>query len=102
MRYRIVAFLMLASAPVKAEDGKSDCAIVALMDYTKQNLALLQSQESQLFPSIEATIAKRRLQESYCLRSTQCLYGTEATGPSNLTSRIEFSKCLDEEAQQGK
>jgi hypothetical protein len=73
------------------------CAAAALTDYTRATVALMQ--QSPIM-SVEATIAKRRLEEQYCLRSTRCLMG-EATDPATgMAFAAEFGTCLREEALQ--
>jgi len=47
--------------------------------------------------TVEATIARRRLEEAYCLREATCLFGDAARmDNSNIPFRAEFFKCLDE------
>jgi hypothetical protein len=41
--------------------------VAAMTDYTKANLALMQQGSPAM--SVEATIAQRRLEEEFCLRS---------------------------------
>ena len=98
-----VAFsaLVVATGPALA-DAATECVASALTDYSRQSLALFQAVPIGSLPGVDALIAKRRLQEGYCLRSTRCLYGELSTGASDLAFRAEFAKCLNEEAERGK
>ena len=103
MRLALAATVLLAAAGSgQAADAASECASAALADYSRQSLALLQAVPLDSLPSVEAVIARRRLQEGYCLRSTHCFYDETLNSAGDLAFRAEFAKCLDEEAEQGK
>jgi hypothetical protein len=88
------------SIPASAKDDpKTACMTAALMDYTRADLALSQREASPV-GTVEGTIARRRLQEQYCLRSTRCLIGEPTSQITGMTFAVEFEKCLDEEAAE--
>jgi hypothetical protein len=68
------------------------CGVAAMTDYTKANLALLQ--QGTPLMSVEATIAQRRLEELYCLRSVRCILDDV----SSLQFMAAFDSCLQDEA----
>ena len=90
-----VLFAIAIVAPVKAQEAPKDCAVAALTEYNRANLALLT--QSPLM-SIESTIAQRRLQEHYCLQFATCVVGSPDSSVKQLQYNAAFDSCLQDEA----
>lgn len=88
--------LLLMEPALAADETAKACAVAALTEYTKSALALLQRPGPVM--SVETTVAKRRLEEQYCLRLVRCLtVGQQAD--SALGAAVfaaQFGKCLDD------
>jgi hypothetical protein len=64
-------------SPTAQQIAQNECAKSAFTDYLKAGLALSQQEGaalSALQPTIEITIARRRLQEQFCLRFAGCVF----------------------------
>ena len=83
-----------------ASSAQNSCAAAALVDYNKQNLAILQ--QGSPIMTVQAQIAQRRLQEQFCLRVAQCRVGDPSNQALGIAHAAAFSACLREEADQGK
>jgi hypothetical protein len=85
--------------PTARERAQNQCATAAFGDYNKATLALFQAQGTAPLPSVEQIVAKRRLQEQYCLEFAKCML--TASGNPQLVA-IEYStlfdSCLRDEA----
>ena len=71
------------------------CVNAVQADYNKRNLAL--SERGNPLPSItsvETTLAIRRLEEDFCLRSTRCILDEK----NKVDFAVAFSRCLEDEA----
>jgi hypothetical protein len=75
--------LACSAVPIRADDApeeaKKECAVAAFTDYNKRLLALLQDQTKQLLAlqsTVKITMARRRLQEQYCMQFAGCLFPT--------------------------
>jgi hypothetical protein len=93
MQHRLLAFTFGAALFVSGAHAQTACLTGALTDYTRANLALMQ----QIPMTVDATIAQRRLEEQYCMRSTRCLLGEPANTATGMAFAVEFSKCLRKE-----
>jgi hypothetical protein len=105
MRFAIV--FLLSTTTVCFADEKADklCLEAAFRDYITAEQALLTQALGGL--TVEATIARRRLEEQYCIRFAGCLAGPQSTGMAKvppdmlkLALAAEFSRCLDDEAEE--
>ncbi len=86
----------IAAEPKGANDKQTACATAAFMEYNKANVALLTGASPIM--SVEAQVAQRRLQESYCLQYARCFAGDPANQSAGMQYALEFSQCLEEEA----
>jgi len=86
----ILGAILLSIGPANADDAKTVCATAALNDYIKASLTFNSM-------TIESYVAKRRLEEQYCLRFAQCIIGSL---PGQMPLVAMFSKCLKEEAME--
>jgi hypothetical protein len=86
----ILGVVFLSGGVANADDAKIVCGTAALNDYIRAGLSL-----NSL--SVETLIAKRRLEEQFCLRFAQCALGG-VQGQMPLAA--EFSKCLEDEAME--
>lgn len=99
--FRVLAVVSLGVFAIQwpshsATNAQIACATTALTDYTRAGLALLQQGGPVM--SVEATMAQRRLEEQYCLRSTRCLMGEPTNSLTGMAFAAKFSKCLADEA----
>ncbi len=95
-----LAALVVAAGPaVAVETGgpETACLKSALSDYLDRETSILQSPNQQFGMEASAVIARRRLQESYCMTSTACLFTRDGSKQSELVFGTEFATCLDEE-----
>jgi hypothetical protein len=84
----------------KATAG-NDCATRAYQDYLKDQLALggdLSKPDVTKLLSIETTLARRRLQERFCLQFANCLADSSQQGDATSLRDTAFSSCLRDEA----
>jgi hypothetical protein len=89
------------ATPLTAQQvAKNECAQRELTLYTKDKLALSQSQGSPLHWSVENIIAQRRLEEQFCIRFVQCAKTASAMTESlsNGIDAVNFDNCLRDEA----
>lgn len=95
---RVILFMLAVVTAAHAQlrgiqdDAQKACGVAAMTEYTKANLALMQT--STPLMSVRATIAQRRLEEQYCLRLTKCFISDETSMPF----AAEFDSCLNDEA----
>jgi hypothetical protein len=92
-----VAFLLCATAAQAQSRGDQDeaqkaCGVAAMTDFTKANLALMQTGTPLM--SVQTMIAQRRLEEQYCLRLTRCFISDE----TDIGFAAEFNSCLSDES----
>ena len=91
-----ISVVQVGYALAANDKTQTACAAAALTEYTRATVALMQQGPIM---SVEATIAQRRLEEQYCLKSTRCLMGGEPTSSTTgMAFAVEFSKCLRDEA----
>lgn len=95
----VVILLLLTAAQASAEEmskDQTDCAAKALSDYVAQGLALSNAvfQRKRPVDTVADVLARRRLEESYCARFVRCI------GTSEQIEGVQFSKCLDLEAEE--
>jgi hypothetical protein len=85
--------------PAGREHAQNQCASAAVGDYNKATLALFQAQGALPLPSVEQILAKRRLQEQYCLQFAKCMLTTN-TNPQLVAMEYStlFDSCLRGEA----
>jgi hypothetical protein len=78
-----------ALAEVPADRAEIECKKRAMTDYVRKSIAILKSQGASV-PSVEATLAERRLKEEYCERMTACSF------PDSHSSdhAVAFSRCV--------
>jgi hypothetical protein len=89
-----IAILVSPNA-IADNDSQRQCLLGAFNAYNAADLAILQTAAPIL--SVEGVIARRRLEEKYCLEVARCLVG-DPDGPHlQLPFEAEFSKCLREE-----
>jgi len=99
MRVELVVTIMFLGTALTYADDTADtaCLAAALSAYTKANSALML--RSVPVMSVEAIVAKRRLQEQYCLRVARCRVGDQNQGMAVLYATA-FSSCLNDEAKE--
>jgi hypothetical protein len=81
--------------PTAQQIAQKECAVQAYTYYIKTNLVLLQQQAAA--PSVENTVAERRLQEQYCLQFARCLFPEPTSQLIALQHAIAFDGCLRDE-----
>jgi hypothetical protein len=95
------------SRKVAKSAPQNDCALNATVQYNKDSLALSQReadaevallQQGAVSDSVEITIARRRLEEQYCLRFARCLYPNPTVQPQAVELSTTFDTCLRDEA----
>jgi hypothetical protein len=84
--------------PTPQQATQNECAMGVYKDYLKDKIALSQpTPEVTNLLSVENTLAKRRLEERFCLQFAECL-----ADPSKQTAAMvkdmSFSSCLKYEA----
>jgi hypothetical protein len=90
-------------SPTAQQIAQNECASSALTDYVKAGLALSQQEGaalSALQPTIEITIARRRLQEQFCLRFAGCVFPDRTSQSLSLQYSLAFESCLKDEVQE--
>lgn len=78
-----------------ADDAKTECATAAFKDYNKSKLALLT--QAPLM-SVDTLLAQRRLEEQFCQRFAQCVFGQSPDQTHELPYRAAFASCLEDES----
>jgi hypothetical protein len=81
--------------------AQNDCATRATQTYLRDQLALMPKPEDVpklKFLSIETTIAKRRLEERYCLQFARCVVTDPSAPLFALQQASAFDSCLRDEA----
>jgi len=87
------------SRPTARERAENQCATAAFSDYNKATLSLFQAQGTAPLPSVEQIIAKRRLQEHYCLQFAKCMLMPNAnTHLVAMEYSTLFDSCLRDES----
>ena len=72
-----------------SDDTKMACGVAAKADYIKEDLALMKQET----PTVEVTIAHRRLEEQYCLRLTRCFLADE----TSIRFKETFQSCIHDQ-----
>jgi hypothetical protein len=90
-----VAVMAVSAASAQSPDATA-CTAAAFADYNKANLRMVQQQPTLMPP--DAVIAQRRLEEQYCLRYAQCIFGATPDQSHALSYRAEFAGCLRDES----
>jgi hypothetical protein len=104
----VVLFKMLPDkaplVPAK-KNPQNDCAYNAMAQYTSDSLALsnkdvelLTQPNASAGLSIESTIARRRLEEQFCLKFAACLLPDPSASLHDLQFASAFDDCLRDEA----
>ena len=97
MLYGLSLITIIASSTVNAQPGSNDCYQAAFTNYLKATLALSQK---EVLPSVETEIARRRLEEQFCLNFVQCHFSDRSTQIKAAAFAAMFSSCLNDEALQ--
>jgi hypothetical protein len=86
-----------AHPPPSHQTAQNECATKAYKDYLKNKAALVAPPATDVAKmlSIETTLAKRRLEERYCLQFAECL--ADPNKPAMVKGTF-FSACLRDEA----
>jgi hypothetical protein len=79
--------------PTPQQAAQNECAMKASQEYLKEQQAVTLDPEKLL--SVETTLAKRRLQERFCLQLAECDLSEQAPA---MTKGVHFSSCLKDEA----
>ena len=90
-----IVSLIFMVRPSGADDQRAQCAVAVLKVYNQAMLAI----EAQ-FPvpmSIEGLVARRRLQETYCMRWTRC---SVDSAPDSMPFRMLLASCLRDEERE--
>ena len=85
-------------SPTARDVAQNQCANLAFTSYQKADLALDQQQGTAPLPSIDRQIARRRLQEQFCLQFARCTLPAGTPEASALALETLFSTCLRDEA----
>ena len=90
-----LAFAQSKSKPLEPPETKeqNECTLTAAVDYNKRSLALMQEDKGSP-PSVDASIAIRRLEEEFCRKFIRCVVDDE----NSLRFRTAFYSCLKDEA----
>ena len=83
------------------EQAQNECSLAVYKNYLRNQLAITKPSETDplSFLSVEKTVAKRRLQEQFCLDFVRCL--PKESDDASLTAMVEatrFDNCLKGEA----
>jgi len=92
----------ILSQPSTQQTVNNDCTQMALMDYNKAKLTLAQ-QEAAGLPSqstIGIIMARRRLQEQFCLQFARCGFADPANQQFTLQYSLAFDACLRDEGRE--
>jgi hypothetical protein len=85
-----------AKKPEQQNTAQTECLTKAAQDYLKDKLALSPApSDIEKLLSVENTLAKRRLEERFCLKVADCL--AEPNYPATVKG-ASFSSCLRDEA----
>lgn len=90
-------------SPTAQKIAQNECATSAFKDYVKAGLVLSQQEGaalSALQPTIEITIARRRLQEQFCLRFAGCAFPDRTSQSLSLQYSLAFKSCVKDEVQE--
>jgi hypothetical protein len=86
-------------SPVTENTPQIECAINAKVQYVNAQIALMpQSVDVANRLSVSSTIARRRLQENYCLQHALCLLPDPTVQLYALQLAAVFDNCLRDEA----
>jgi len=87
-----------ANPPTPQRAAQNECATRAFQDYLKDKTALWQpTVDVTKLLSVENTLAKRRLEERYCLQVAACIADPSKQGAEALQGAV-FHSCLRDEA----
>jgi hypothetical protein len=89
-----------AAAEETIDSRASACAVAALENYNRQNLALLASPAALPIKSPQVIVAQRRLQEQYCGRFAICTVGDPNNSSLEVPFRLAFSHCISDESKE--
>jgi hypothetical protein len=103
----LLAIVLLATTSSALAERSADTALKAclsdaLTNYTKAQLAFDSSRGPSPVQTIDYYLAKRRLEEGYCVQYSHCVVASTQI-PENLidiVAGVEFAKCLDDEAAE--
>jgi hypothetical protein len=87
-----------AQPPTARQIAQSECATRAYQAYLKDQLSLSKPKDVAKLLSVENAIAKRRLQERFCLEFTQCVVTDRTSQSYALQQGSAFDSCLRDEA----
>ena len=88
--------------PVVENTPQTECAINAKVQYVNARIALMpQPVDVANRLSVSSTIARRRLQENYCLQHALCLLPDPTVQLYALQLAAVFDNCLRDEALEG-
>lgn len=90
-----------ASTPTAHQIAQNECADMAFSNYIKAKFALSQQQGATPLPSVEQTIAGRRLQEQFCLQFSRCLLSGANDQLFAVQYAASFGSCLRDEVLEG-
>lgn len=100
----IITAASIAAVPLalSAQENAQACGMAVATAHLRAALAL-QNQEGKLVPTAEQVIARRRLNEDYCIRLARCEVREIRPTPSpELAATVlstQFSSCLQDEEQ---
>jgi hypothetical protein len=78
--------------------AQNDCARQQYANYTKDKLAISQSQGGSAMSSVERIVALRRLEEQFCSEFARCIRSASATDARlSETDAASFVSCLRDE-----
>jgi hypothetical protein len=87
--------------PTRQEVARNQCAEAAFVEYLHAGLALSQASSADPFkPTIEFTIARRRLQEKFCLQFATCVFPVQSNQSLALQHSLAFESCLRDEVHE--
>jgi len=91
-------------SPTRAQIAQNQCGERVLLSYSRGEAALAKQTSDLILkfqPTIEVTIAKRRLQEDFCRQFVECISKPNPSPTAALEASMSFEKCLmDEEKQE--
>jgi hypothetical protein len=103
----VIAFGLTVAATTACLADEKSCLTAAFQDYLKASQALLTQGALGIGLNVETIVAKRRLEEQFCLRTAGCRVGPNQpwvakTTPdmAKLALAAEFGRCLDDEAEE--
>lgn len=102
--WAIVAIAATSSAMAETPNDKvlRACLTEALTNYTKAQVAFDASRGATPSLTIDYYMAKRRLEETYCVQYARCVV-TGTNIPEKFADTVagtQFAKCLEDEAEE--